>query len=71
MNVPVTVLTGILGSGKTSFLKHVLNSDHGKRIAVIQNEVSEQMGIESPAMTDGEGNVLDEFYELPLSLIHI
>jgi G3E family GTPase len=65
LKVPVTVITGILGSGKTTFVKHVLAGDHGKRIAVIQNEVSEQMGIESPAMTDGEGNVLPDFYELP------
>jgi G3E family GTPase len=61
--VPVTVLTGILGSGKTTFVRHVLTSpDHGRHIAVIQNEVSEQMGIESPAMTDGSGTVLPDFY---------
>ena len=65
VKVPVTVVTGILGSGKTTFVRHVLSTNHGKRIAVIQNEVSEQMGIESPAITDGEGNVLPDFYELP------
>ena len=39
--VPVTVLTGYLGSGKTTMLNHILTADHGKKIAVIENEFGE------------------------------
>lgn len=37
---PPKVITGFLGSGKTTLLNHILTSrEHGKRIAVIENEV--------------------------------
>ncbi|XP_075108735.1 uncharacterized protein LOC107808501 isoform X2 [Nicotiana tabacum] len=39
--VPATVITGFLGSGKTTLLNHILTSQHGKLIAVIENEFGE------------------------------
>ena len=39
--VPVTIVTGYLGSGKTTFLNYVLTEQHHKKIAVILNEFGE------------------------------
>ena len=37
--MPVTVLTGYLGAGKTTLMNHILNDpDHGMRFAIIENE---------------------------------
>ncbi|GKU95882.1 hypothetical protein SLEP1_g9183 [Rubroshorea leprosula] len=39
--VSATIITGFLGSGKTTLLNHILTAQHGKRIAVIENEFGE------------------------------
>ncbi len=36
--VPVTVITGFLGAGKTSLIRHLLEKANGKRLALIINE---------------------------------
>ncbi|MCE1254377.1 MAG: GTP-binding protein [Anaerolineae bacterium] len=36
--IPVSVLVGFLGAGKTSLLNHLLSANHGRKIAVIVNE---------------------------------
>lgn len=43
--IPVTVITGFLGSGKTSLIRHLLQNNQGRRIAVLVNEFGE-LGID-------------------------
>lgn len=50
--VPCSILTGFLGSGKTTLLNHILNANHGRRIAVIENEFGE-VGIDDALVQGG------------------
>lgn len=43
--IPVTVITGFLGSGKTTLIRHLLQNNQGRRIAVLVNEFGE-LGID-------------------------
>jgi len=43
--LPVTVITGFLGSGKTTLIRHLLQNNQGRRIAVVVNEFGE-LGID-------------------------
>ena len=36
--LPVTVITGFLGSGKTTLIRHLMQNPGGKRLAVVVNE---------------------------------
>lgn len=39
--IPVAIVTGFLGAGKTTLIKRMLEEQHGKKIAVIKNEIGD------------------------------
>lgn len=57
--IPVTILTGFLGSGKTTLLNFILRENHGKRIAIIENEAGE-IDIDSQLVVSSD----EEIYEM-------
>ncbi|UTR10138.1 GTP-binding protein [Evansella sp. LMS18] len=56
--IPVTVLTGFLGAGKTTFLNYILSSNHGQKIAVIVNEFGET-GIDNQLIVGADEEILE------------
>jgi len=63
--VPITILTGFLGAGKTTLINYILTASHGIRFAVIQNEFGEAVNLEG-AMTIGKNaEKAQEWLELP------
>ena len=45
--LPVTVITGFLGSGKTTLIRHLIQNPGGKRLAVVVNEFGD-VGVDAP-----------------------
>lgn len=65
--LPVTVITGFLGAGKTTLVRHLLQNNQGRRIAVLVNEFGE-VGIDGELLRscqvcdedeDAPGNILE------------
>lgn len=58
--IPVTVVTGFLGSGKTTLINRILSEQHGRKIAVIVNEFGE-VSIDGQLIVHDDQEELVEF----------
>ena len=56
--MPVTVITGFLGSGKTSLLNHILSNAGGLKVAVLVNEFGD-INIDSQLLVSTEQNMVE------------
>ena len=52
--VPVTLITGFLGSGKTTLVNFILTAKHGFRCAVLLNEIADSADIERALVKEPE-----------------
>ena len=63
--VPITLLTGYLGAGKTTLMNHVLNNQKGYKVAVIVNDIGE-VNVDAKLIADG-AKITDTSSIVPLT----
>lgn len=56
--VPITLVTGALGSGKTTLVNRILSGDHGLRLAVVVNEFGD-VGIDAELVTHPDDGLVE------------
>eukprot|EP01084_Bolivina_argentea_P083089 150455_1 len=65
--IPLTIVTGFLGSGKTTLINHLLQlliADN-KKVAIIQNEFGDSTnGVEDAFMSGSDGSIFTNVIEL-------
>lgn len=66
--IPVTVITGFLGAGKTTLIRHLLQNKQGRRIAVLVNEFGE-IGIDGDLLRSCQ--VCDEDEEINSNIVEL
>ncbi len=66
--IPVTVITGFLGAGKTTLVRHLLQNNQGRKIAVLVNEFGE-VGIDGELLRSCQ--VCDEDDEPSSNIIEL
>lgn len=64
--VGITLVTGLLGAGKSTLIRRILTENHSLRIVVVENEFADNAAVEEAIVTQGLGiDALEGFIELP------
>jgi G3E family GTPase len=57
MSIPVTIVGGYLGAGKTSLINHILAAKHGRRVTVLVNDFGE-INIDATLIADASDDTI-------------